>query len=50
VTTDEAIANAARILEGAESVLDLALMDRLIALADSWLLLAARIIEREHAG
>jgi hypothetical protein len=46
VTADSALANAARLLQNAEMVTDLALMQRLESLADSWIAIARVISER----
>lgn len=49
VTADQAIANAARLLDRAEMELtNLPLMERLDELASSWLTLAAMVLERER--
>lgn len=45
VTTVECVENAARLLQAAESETNLALMERLEGLADSWLN-AASILDR----
>jgi hypothetical protein len=47
VTVDTAIANAARLLQNAEMITDLALMERLERLADSWIAIARTVTERE---
>ncbi|MCM2394350.1 hypothetical protein [Streptomyces albipurpureus] len=48
-TADQAIANAARLLERAEIELtNLPLMERLDELAASWLQLAALVMEKER--
>ncbi|WP_198533709.1 hypothetical protein [Streptomyces odonnellii] len=48
-TADQAIANAARLLERAEIELtNLPLMERLDELAGSWLQIAALVIEKER--
>lgn len=50
MTVDDALANAIRLLEAAElEMMNLATMERLNALADSWLYLAVTLAEREHA-
>lgn len=49
MTSEEAIANAVRLLQAAESELNLPLMERLEGLADSWLGVAALLREREGA-
>ncbi|MEV4806774.1 hypothetical protein AB0K18_42840 [Nonomuraea sp. NPDC049421] len=49
MTFDEALANATRLLSFAEAdATNLALMERLESLADSWLSVAALITERER--
>ncbi|MFD9632851.1 hypothetical protein [Streptomyces violascens] len=49
MTADQAIANAARLLDRAEIELtNLPLMERLDELASSWLQLAAMLLERER--
>lgn len=48
-TVDIAIANAARLLHNAETVTDLALMERLERLADSWVSIAEFLHERDKA-
>lgn len=49
MTADEAIANAARLLEQAEMELtNLPLMERLDELASSWLSIAALVTERDR--
>jgi len=50
VTADEAIANAARLLANAEMTTDQALMDRLDALARTWLGIAECLTAREAAA
>ena len=50
MTFDEAIANAVRLLQAAESETNLALMKRLTQLADSWLSVANSIIVREQTS
>lgn len=47
-TADEALANAARILRNAEVETNLATMERLESLADSWLAMANLLAERER--
>lgn len=47
VTVDGAIGNAARLLQNAEMITDLALMERLERLADSWIAIARTVAERE---
>jgi hypothetical protein len=49
LTFDEAIANASRLLINAETITDLALMERLEHLAGSWIDIATLLHEREHA-
>lgn len=49
MTPDEAIANAIRLLQHAETETNLALMERLEGLADSWIGVAAALHEREGA-
>lgn len=49
MTFEDAVSNAARLLSNAELETNLALMERLEHLADSWLALARMISEREHA-
>jgi hypothetical protein len=49
VTSEEAIANAVRLLQHAESETNLPLMERLEGLADSWLTVAALLRQREEA-
>jgi len=46
VTADAALTNATRLLQNAEMVTDLALMQRLESLADSWISIARVIAER----
>jgi hypothetical protein len=46
VTAEGALVNAARLLRNAEMVTDLALMQRLESLADSWISIARVIGER----
>lgn len=48
MTFDEAIANAARLLHNAETETNLAMMERLEKLADSWISIANLIRERER--
>ncbi|MGW2936049.1 hypothetical protein ACWDA7_30325 [Streptomyces sp. NPDC001156] len=45
-TADSALVNAARLLRNAEMVTDLALMQRLESLADSWIAIARTIADR----
>lgn len=47
MTVDEAVDNAARLLRHAEAETNLALMERLENLADSWLGIAHLLNERE---
>lgn len=49
MTVDEAIAKGVRLLEAAEDETNLALMERLNLLGDSWLYLAVLLAERERA-
>lgn len=49
MTFDEAIANAARLLRHAETETNLAVMERLERLGDSWLDLARLVNDREHS-
>lgn len=49
MTSEEAIANAVRLLRAAETETNLMLMERLEGLADSWLHVAALLREREGA-
>ncbi|MBF8186331.1 hypothetical protein ITP53_11335 [Nonomuraea sp. K274] len=46
ITADEALDNAARILRNAEGETNLATMERLESLADSWLAMANLISDR----
>lgn len=48
MTSDEALANAARLLENAETVTDLALMERLTVAAETWVSVATLLAERER--
>lgn len=48
LTFDEAMANASRLLINAETITDLALMERLEHLADTWVGIAALIHERDN--
>jgi hypothetical protein len=48
VTVEQALANAVRLLQAAEGETNLALMERLEKLADSWLSVANLIIVREQ--
>ncbi|MGH3319868.1 MAG: hypothetical protein ACRDN9_06735 [Streptosporangiaceae bacterium] len=48
VDTEQAIHNAARLLDAAEAETNLALMERLEKLADSWIGLAHLLHERER--
>lgn len=50
MTFDEAVGNAARLLQHAENETNLPLMERLEGLADSWLHLARMMHEREHSA
>jgi hypothetical protein len=47
ITCAEALSNAARNLTNAETVSDLALMERLIAIANAWTDLASLLSDRE---
>lgn len=47
-TSDEALCNAARLLRAAEVETNLPLMERLEALADSWLSVARIALERDR--
>lgn len=47
VSTDEALGNATRLLQMAEAETNLALMERLEKLADSWVQIAALLADRE---
>lgn len=46
ITAEYALANAARLLHGAEMNTDQALMQRLESLADSWIAIARTVNER----
>lgn len=46
MTADEAVANAVRLLQAAEAETDLALLERLGLLADSWIAIAALLADR----
>lgn len=48
MTVDIAVSHAARLLLNAELETNLALMERVEKLADSWLSLAALLIQREQ--
>lgn len=48
MTVDRAVGHAARLLLNAELETNLALMERIEKLADSWLSLAALLIQREQ--
>jgi hypothetical protein len=48
VTVDEAVQNAARLLSNAELEMDLARMERIEKLADSWISLANLLAERKR--
>jgi len=48
-TAAEALANARRLLYAAEAETNLPLMERLEKLADSWIQMAALIVERDRA-
>jgi hypothetical protein len=47
-TVELALANAARLLHNAESETNLALMERLEKLADSWIGIASMLVARER--
>lgn len=47
-TAAEALGNAVRLLQAAETETNLALMERLESLADSWIQVAALMAERER--
>jgi hypothetical protein len=47
-TVDECLANAARLLRAAELETNLALMERLERLADSWVSAAGLILQRDR--
>ncbi|MGA4942155.1 hypothetical protein [Streptomyces cinereoruber] len=49
MTTEAALANAARLLGNAELETNLAAMERIEALADSWVAIARALIEKERA-
>jgi len=49
VTIDQAVANAARILQDCEMEIDLAKMERLTDLANCWARIAELLAERENA-
>lgn len=48
LTIDTALGHAARLLLGAEVTTDQALMQRLEALADTWVDIARTLVERDH--
>ncbi|WP_199566243.1 hypothetical protein [Streptomyces corynorhini] len=48
MTVEKALGNAARLLEAAELETNLALMERLEGLADSWISMAGLISHREE--
>lgn len=48
MTADDALANAARLLQAAEAETNLPLMERLTACADSWIEVARLIVDRER--
>jgi hypothetical protein len=48
VTTDEAIANSARLLSNAELETDLGRMERMQELAETWLAIAHLLSERDE--
>lgn len=47
-TADDAITNAARLLRAAEAETDRALMERLDAMAQTWLNIASLLADREQ--
>lgn len=47
-TLDEALANASRLLNNAELETNLALMERLEKLADSWVSIAGLLLQRDR--
>lgn len=47
ITAEVALANAARLLYNAELITDLKLMERLEKLADSWIVIAQALMQRE---
>lgn len=47
-TVDVALANASRLLRNAEMETNLALMERLEKLADSWVSIAGLLVQRER--
>lgn len=49
MTSQSALANAARLLRNAELETNLALMERLEHLADSWLAIASMLVVTERA-
>jgi hypothetical protein len=49
VTVEDAVANAVRLLQAAEMETNLALMERLEHLADSWIAIAGLLTHREAA-
>lgn len=48
ITSEIALANAARLLRNAELITDQALMQRTESLADSWIAIARTVIERDR--
>lgn len=48
LTFDEALGNASRLLHNAETITDHSLMERLEHLADTWVGIAALILERDN--
>ena len=50
LTVDVALANAARLLHAAELETNLALMERLEKLADSWLSMAGWLVQRDNSA
>lgn len=49
MTAEEALNNAVRLLQAAETETNLALMERLEKLADSWIAVAGLLAQRETA-
>ncbi|NRQ35993.1 hypothetical protein HII36_29790 [Nonomuraea sp. NN258] len=49
MSPDEAIENAARVLRNAEGETNLATMERLNELADTWLAMGALLLQRDRA-
>lgn len=48
MTSDEALDNAARLLRNAEVETDRVLMERLTGIADSWVVIAQLLAEKER--